>query len=100
MISHTDCEHESTPRARAKCRRAQGASVKTIDFEPSGRREPKEAEPYGYYNSRTPNDKSKECHICHIYRITGKGTYEGRTLLCCDSCSWRIRGADDYEEID
>jgi len=103
MIDHSQCEHDSTPKARAQCRRAR---AREEGVEPSTRtrspRVTKEEEPYGYYKSRTPKDPSKVCMTCKIYPIAYKGTDKssGRKLYVCNSCSWRIKNADDLEETE
>lgn len=99
MTNHTDCDHPKTSGARAKCRRAR-ATGKEVDFSSTPRRRvPKEPEPYGAFNSRTPRDKDRECTVCHCERITVRGTdYKtGLLLYTCDRCAWRIKGADDFQ---
>lgn len=100
MISHAACDHESSSKARARCRKARkaleddgtassgdGATIITIDFTERKKVE----EGYGYYNARTPRDKEMECMICRVYPYLYRGEDEhGRLLYCCSSCSWRL----------
>jgi hypothetical protein len=104
MISHKDCVHESTPSARAKCRRAQGAgkapekwhpplvlpqkraSVKEVDFDNYG---------------QTPRDRDKQCQNCGVERILYRGTdpLTGLLLFVGEKCRYMVKRADDFAEV-
>jgi hypothetical protein len=84
MIDHSSCDHERTPKARAKCRRARaegedstpkrvkkGASVKELDFTP----EEKERN-----RGTTPRDRDMQCDVCGIERIVAHGKHRLRDL--------------------
>lgn len=98
MISHRDCEHASTPSARAKCRRAKnGATPKKVDFskvEGRGRGGNKE---YG----QTPRDRDKQCMNCGVERILYRGTdpMSGLLLYVGERCEYIVRHADDRQEV-
>ena len=105
MISHKTCDHPSTPGARAKCRRAQGAgkpktewhpplvlpekraSVKDVDFE----------DRYG----QTPRDRDKQCMVCGVERIAYRGTDPVSNLLLFvgERCRYMVKRANDYAEV-
>lgn len=81
MISHAQCDHPSTPGARAKCRRArskgevhaevqeEGATPKEVDFSKERNR------------GRTPRDRDKQCDICGIEKIELRGRHRWNDML-------------------
>lgn len=121
MISHTDCAHEKSSKARAQCRRerakssggeeagatvrevdfsgAAGASVKGVDFSGVGSRGEKER--HGVGNALTPGHKHMECQVCGLERVKYKGTdqFSGLTVAVGDKCEYRIRTAPDRMEL-
>jgi hypothetical protein len=95
MISHKDCDHPSTPSARAKCRRARGgATPKEVDFTPR-ERAPKERK------QSTPRDRDKQCMNCGIERIMYQGTdpLTGIILLVGERCEYMVRRSLDKVEV-
>lgn len=97
MIDHSACEHERSPKARAKCRREKsGATPKDVDFTstPSPReRKPKE-------RKGAPRDKSAECRVCGIEPIAWRGTdpLTGVLLYVGKDCEYYIRHSPDKEK--
>jgi hypothetical protein len=91
MISHAQCDHPSTPGARAKCRRARsrgevlapgfspplyslgppprGATPQEVDFSKERNR------------GRTPRDRDKQCDICGIEKIELRGRHRWNDML-------------------
>lgn len=99
MISHKDCDHESTSRARAKCRRQQaGGSVKEVDFSKAEKRSGGGKQPT---NGQAPRDRENECDVCGVERVIAKGTdvLTGRTLYVGPKCQYMINGAEDRVEL-
>src|SRR5690606_6816869 len=73
-ISHAQCEHESTPKARAKCRRQRNggegkATPKVVNFSTTGRGK----DPDDNYG-QTPRFKEDECMVCGVEEIQFRGT--------------------------
>lgn len=98
MIDHTNCDHERTSSARARCRRQiksgdkarPKASTKDVDFSGSGGAK-----------SQTPGFKSDECHVCHVERIEFLGTdaWTGMTVMVGERCAWRVKRSDDFRAL-
>lgn len=102
MISHTDCSHESTRSARAKCRRARangeppkvslvkGATVKVVDFAPT------EKERKG-----TPRDRDMQCDVCGVERIALRGTdpLTGLIITVGEKCSYMLKQSLDIKVL-
>lgn len=95
MIDHSQCDHEKTRSARAKCRRqAAGgestpkrrASESEVDFSGSGGQ-----------RGQTPTQKSDECHVCGVEMIRYRGTdaWTGIMVYVGEKCLWRIRRSAD-----
>ena len=97
-IDHSNCDHESSSSARARCRRAQAngqdaptASIRTINFKGSGAAK-----------ARTPRDRDKQCDNCGVERIAWKGTdpMNGILRFVGDKCRYIVMRADDLVELD
>lgn len=105
MIDHTNCSHERTSSARAKCRRlrqepwprpplfslgpppgVKKASVKEVDEDRYG---------------QTPGRKEDECHKCGVERIAYSGTdpISGIVLYVGERCRYYIRGVEDEKAV-
>ncbi len=100
MISHKDCEHPSTPSARAKCRRAKaGGSVKEVDFSRSERTSRGGG---GGPRQQTPRDRDKQCMVCGVERIVWKGTdpLSGLILFVGERCEYMVRRSLDKVEVE
>lgn len=99
-IDHTNCEHERTSKARAKCRRdlasgattpkAGKASSKEVDFSGSGGAQ-----------GTTPRDRWNACDVCGVERAILKGTpkIEKRLLFVGEKCSYYLNTAEDREYL-
>lgn len=92
-INHSNCDHESSRAARAKCRRllAGGdapASTKTVNMRGSGSGAPK---------SQTPRDRDKACDICGVERVEIMGTdpVSNRLIFVGEKCSYYLKRALD-----
>lgn len=101
MISHKDCEHPSTPSARAKCRRAQakgedGATVKEVNFTGVSQKKAS-VDKYG----QTPRDRDKQCQNCGVERILYRGTdpLSGLLLFVGERCEYMVRRSPDRQEV-
>lgn len=106
MISHKDCAHESSSKARAACRKAR-AKGETLDYCPWPRatprevdltsREEKETEPFGSFKPQTPRDRDQACDNCGVERIKFRGTDPiTNTLKYVGSrCEYIVRHAPD-----
>lgn len=99
MIDHSQCDHERTRAARAKCRRAQagddstpkrkkGATPKEVDFSGGG----------SVSRGQTPTQKSDECHVCGVEMIRYSGTdaYTKLKVYVGEKCLWRIKRSPDF----
>lgn len=84
MIDHSTCDHASTPRDRAKCRRARAkGEVLEPGFHPplySLGPPPKEkATPRAPGEERnqgtTPRDRDKQCQVCSVERVVAIGKH-------------------------
>lgn len=97
MIDHSQCDHERTRAARAKCRRLQQteggtgparqkATAKEVDFSGSGGQ-----------RGQTPSQKSDECHVCGVEMIRYSGTdaWSGLLVFVGEKCLWRIKRSPD-----
>lgn len=95
MMSHTTCEHPSTPSARAKCRRANGVRS-TSDATPRALRQKKEDE------EERPADRSRCCNVCRLRKIEWRGTdlETGRLLDTCTKCMYHIQFSDDLVDVE
>lgn len=95
-MSHRDCEHESTPSARAKCRRLQAkgdnppkaASKRQIDFSGGGGA-----------TQQTPRDRDRACMVCGVEPISWRGTdpMTDRLLYVGDKCRYYIKRSLDIQ---
>jgi len=95
MISHKDCDHLSTPGARAKCRRAKGgATPKEVDLSKANRSRAKDPDDnYG----QVPRDRDKQCMNCGVEKIAWKGTDPLSNLLLFvgERCEYIVRRSLD-----
>ena len=111
MISHSECDHPSTPSARAKCRRARatgvgGREVREGGTKGSSRTTPKKEwggkahhDPDRERNTgQVPKDKANECHSCHVERILARGTdpLTGILLFVGERCMWKVESQPDF----
>lgn len=99
MISHAQCDHESSSKARAKCRRekglskprdrekGEGATPRSLDFSKTRTRD--EDDNYG----QTPSRKEDECHVCHVEWISHKGVdaWTGLSVYVGAKCMYRLK---------
>lgn len=95
MIDHSQCEHERTRSARARCRREAGgstprkerASKKSLDFSDSGKE-----------RGQTPTQRSDECHVCGVemIRYSGTDSWTQLKVYVGEKCLWRIKRSDDF----
>ena len=94
MISHAECDHPSTPGARAKCRRARagGGETQTIERSPrqtkSGLRERN--------TGTTPKDRALQCDVCGVERIMwrGRDVLTSLTLYVGSRCFYYVKEGD------
>jgi hypothetical protein len=92
VISHTDCDHPSTPSARARCRRARAkGEVLEPDSSPQGAT-PKVIPEKERNRGKTPRDRWKQCHVCGVERIVaqGKDRLRDLTLLVGEDCFYYL----------
>lgn len=98
MINHSNCEHEATSAARAKCRRAIAGGTKSrpatstdVDFRGSGAKK-----------AQTPRDRDKQCMNCGVERIVMRGTdpITGILYYVGERCEYIVRHAPDITPID
>lgn len=96
MMSHTTCEHPSTPAARAKCRRANGVSTpRTEGATPRVLRLRDDREEH-------PADPARCCTVCKLRKIEWKGTdyITGILLYLCDKCKYHATLSGDLQEVE
>jgi hypothetical protein len=103
MISHAQCDHESTSKARAKCRREKGlvkkkeggATPRSLDFSKTRTRD--EDDNYG----QCPSRREDECHVCHVEWISHKGTdaWTGLTVYVGSKCMWRLKKTEPITTV-
>jgi hypothetical protein len=98
MIDHSNCDHERTSKARAKCRRALAngaeapkADKKELDFRGSGG-----------VSSKTPRDKERECMVCGVERFEARGRdmISGSYLYVGEKCMYMIQNDPDAQGWD
>lgn len=99
MIDHTNCDHDRTSSARAKCRRAvksgstprPSASPKEVNFGGSGGA-----------SAQTPRDRDMQCDVCGVERIELRGTDPlTNTIISVGAkCAYMLRQADDVRYLD
>jgi hypothetical protein len=99
MINHSDCDHERSSSARARCRRGQsgGAPRKQRVSTPKEDEGPE----YGVHKSRTPGFRGDECHVCSIERIVYGGTdaFTSLPVLVGENCKWRVKRSENFRVI-
>lgn len=98
MISHKDCDHPSTPGARAKCRRARGgATPKEVDLSKASRAK----DPDDNYG-QTPRDRDKQCVVCGVEKIEWRGTdpLSGILLFVGAKCEYMVRRSEDKAPVE
>lgn len=92
MMNHTDCDHPATPAARAKCRRANGA---TPTPRTPSTRTPKRKGPHP---DDRPADKGACCTNCQlrIRWFRGIDLISRREVDLCMKCSYLL---DQFKSI-
>lgn len=104
-MSHAQCDHPSTPSARAKCRRANGQGRKKTEWHPPLVLPEKRASVKGVDLSdnygQTPKDKALECNVCGVERIAYRGTdpLTGLLLFVGEKCQYMVKRAPDFEVL-
>lgn len=99
MINHSECAHEATSSARAKCRRA----MRNGDESPKTTKSPRSPKADNDRNTgTTPRDKDKQCMICGVERIDRKGTppLEKYMLYVGPKCGYYLADATDISPVD
>jgi len=84
MIDHSNCDHDRTKTARARCRR--GVPPITEDLN----------------HGTTPRDLDKQCMNCGVEKIVMRGTdpVTGRMMFVGMRCEYLVRHATDLTPID
>ena len=99
MIDHTNCNHEKTRSARARCRRQIAGGA------PRPKATPKEIGGDPTIGSdgkpQTPRFKSDECHTCGVEKIEFAGTdqWTGLQVFVGERCAWRVKRSDDFRAV-
>lgn len=84
MIDHSRCDHERSSKARAKCRRDNGATPRKSGATPRALNLPKDDEDV------RPKDRDRQCHNCHLRLIEWKGKDRVNDMLryVCTKCKY------------
>lgn len=115
MISHTGCDHERTPGARAKCRRTRSKGetlpwpqpplyslgpppkVREVKWGGKAHHDPDRERNQG----TTPRDRDKQCDICGVEKILVRGTdpLRGILIFVGERCSYMVERSDDFQVL-
>lgn len=102
-IDHSKCDHPATSGARAKCRRAQGATPKEVDLTHAEDREEREKKPKRRPRSGgTPRDRWRACQRCGLEVLKWRGTDPLTNMLIYvgEDCAYVLENADDRVEVE
>jgi len=99
MINHSNCDHESSRAARAKCRR--GATQGDAPKRKVMGREKREAGDTDSYG-QTPRDRDKQCDNCGVEKIAYRGTdpLTGILKFVGEKCEYIVRRSEDRLELE
>jgi hypothetical protein len=119
MINHTDCTHEKTKAARAKCRRTHmepwpRPPLYSLGPPPGGSKRDAVGLPASWggkanhnpdrerNRGTTPRDRDKQCMNCGVERIGWAGTdpYTGRLLFVGERCTYLVERAPDFKAVE
>ena len=93
MINHSNCSHDATSSARAKCRRAIKSGKSPVPPQNSD----SEFRGSGNAKSKTPRDRDMQCDICGVERIEYRGTemLTGLVYSVGEKCFYYIKDSED-----
>lgn len=102
MISHAECDHPSTPGARAKCRRARAGGKTARETQQGGHtseegpRSPASSTFKERNTGTTPKDRALQCDVCGVERIMWRGTdiLTGLMLYVGGRCFYMVKRGD------
>lgn len=83
MIDHSNCEHERSKAARARCRRGVAPTTEEMN------------------HGITPRDRENQCMVCTVEKIEFRGTdiFTGRLLYVGERCAYLVKRSSDFEAI-